>query len=192
MPANPTRRYLPAASFDLFLPVYDPIMRLLGFSAALAPLLAQAELRLGHSVLEVGCGTGTLALLIMQHHRGVSVIGVDPDPKALARAERKAKHAGVQVRFERGFGDALAHPDASFDRVFSSMMFHHVPKDEKPLVLAEIRRVLRPDGRLEFLDFAPADAHVGRQMAKAGFTEVRRLGSRRTIAGTIAYYQATA
>jgi len=189
MPAATTRRYLPAASLDLLLPVYDPIMRLLGFSAALAPLIAQAELGLGHSVLDVGCGTGTLALLIMQHHRGVSVIGVDPDPRALARAERKAQQAGVLIRFERGFGDALAHPDASFDRVFSSMMFHHVPMDEKPLVLAEMRRVLKPGGRLEFLDFD--DSRLPRLMSDVGFTEVRRLGSRRTITRSIAYYQAT-
>jgi ubiquinone/menaquinone biosynthesis C-methylase UbiE len=165
-------------------------MRLLGFRAALAPLVAQAELRPGHAVLDVGCGTGTLALVILEHHPGVSLIGVDPDPRALARAERKAVQAGVRVRFERGFGDSLAHPDASFDRVFSSMMFHHVPADEKPRVLAEIRRVLRPGGRLEFLDFA--NAHLTRQMRDAGFTDVRRPGSRRTIVGVIAYYQATA
>jgi ubiquinone/menaquinone biosynthesis C-methylase UbiE len=190
MPANPERRYLPAASFDFLLPVYDPIMRLLGFSAALGPLVAQAELRLGHSVLEVGCGTGTLALLILQHHRGVSVIGVDPDPKALARAEQKARRAGVAIRFERGFGDALAHADASFDRVFSSMMFHHVPKDEKPLVLAEIRRVLKPGGRLELLDFT--DARMLQRMQEAGFAQARLVGARRTVSRTISYYQATA
>jgi ubiquinone/menaquinone biosynthesis C-methylase UbiE len=190
MPVTPARRYLPAATLDFLLPVYDPLMRLLGYRAALTPLVKQAELQTGDVVLDVGCGTGTLALLIVQHHPDVSVIGVDPDPKALARAERKASRAGVAIQFERGFGDGLAHADAFFDRVFSSMMFHHVPRNERPPVLAEIRRVLKPGGRLEFLDFA--DDQLSRQLRDAGFSEARRLGIRRTIPRSIEYHQASA
>ena len=187
------RRYLPAASLDSLLPAYDPIMRMLGFTRALVSLVAQAELRPGYAVLDVGCGTGTLAILIAQTHQGVSLIGVDPDPKALSRAARKVARAGLAVRFDRGFGDALPYPDGSFDRVFSSMMFHHVPKDEKPRVLADIRRVLRPGGRLEFLDF-PRGTHdlLLQRMREAGFTDARLIGRRVTIAGAIAYCQATA
>ena len=202
------RRFLPAASLDVLLPVYDPIMKLLRFQRALAPLLRQADLQPGHRVLDVGCGTGTLAVMVKRAHPAVRVVGVDPDPRALARAVRKAGRAGAAVRFERGFGDALAHPDAAFDRVFSSMMFHHVPRAEKPAVLAEIHRVLVPRGRLEFLDFAggahsllahvlhgrsasaAADERLLRLMREAGFAQARRLASRPTIAGAIAYYQA--
>jgi len=205
------RRYLPAASRDIFLPAYDPIMKLLGFERALMALLDQAGLRPGHAVLDVGCGTGTLAVLIKQQHPDVDVTGVDPDPRALARAARKASRAGASVRFDRGFGDTLAYDGATFDRVFSSMMFHHVPKREKANVIAEIRRVLKPGGRLEFLDLAggahrSALAHVlhGRElsaaaherltalMEAAGFVDVTRTGGRGTIAGAIAYYQASA
>jgi ubiquinone/menaquinone biosynthesis C-methylase UbiE len=188
------RRYLPAASLDIFLAAYDPIMTLLGFRRALLPLVEQARLEPHHRVLDVGCGTGTLAVLVKQRHPDVEIAGVDPDPKALARAVRKAARANVAVTFHRGFGDALAFPDAAFDRVFSSMMFHHVPKDEKPAVLSEIRRVLKPAGRLEFLDFANDAAHqrmLGR-LRDAGFVDAARTGSRGTIAGAIAYYQASA
>jgi ubiquinone/menaquinone biosynthesis C-methylase UbiE len=184
------RRYLPAASLHFLLPAYDPIMRLLGFRRALGPLLTQAELRPGDRVLDVGCGTGTLAVMIKTAHPDVDVTGVDPDPRALERAVRKAARAGVSIRFDRGFGDALACPDAAFDRVFSSMMFHHVPREEKPSVLREARRVLKPAGRLEFLDFD--NERLLRLMQDAGFADGRRLAARATIAGTIAYYQARA
>jgi ubiquinone/menaquinone biosynthesis C-methylase UbiE len=200
---NAERRYLPAASLDVLLPVYDPIMRLLRFQRALAPLVAQAGLQPEHHVLDIGCGTGTLAVMIRRAHPTVGVTGVDPDPRALARAARKAERSGVAIRFDRGFADALVYPDGTFDRVFSSMMFHHVPSKEKPGVLAEARRVLKPGGRLELLDFAGgthslhARLHPGSfderligLMRASGFAEARRLGTQRTIVGAIAYYQA--
>jgi len=202
------RSYVPAASRDVFLPAYDPIMRLLGFRRALMPLMAQAGLLRGDSVLDIGCGTGTLAILIKQHYPDVTVTGLDPDPRALARAARKVARAGVTVHFDRGFADALEYGDATFDHVFSSMMFHHLRKNDRFKVLTEVRRVLKPGGRLEFLDFAGGAhgllAHVlhGRQaspaatdwlllrMREAGFAEARQLATRPTIAGAIAYYEA--
>jgi ubiquinone/menaquinone biosynthesis C-methylase UbiE len=204
------RRYLPAASVDALLPVYDPIMRLLRFTAALAPLVAQAELRRGFRVLDIGCGTGTLAVMIAKAHPDVSITGIDPDPRALARAAEKVRRAGAAVQLDRGFADELPYRDATFDRVFSSMMFHHVPPGEKPGVLRDVRRVLKPGGRLEFLDFAGGQhtflAHVLhartasaameerllRLMRDCGFAEPRRVGARRTLAGAIACYQALA
>jgi SAM-dependent methyltransferase len=102
----------------------------------------------------------------------------------------------------------MPYPDAAFDRVFSSMMFHHIPRREKPGVLAEVRRVLKPGGRLELLDFAggqrtllaqalhgrapgeSADGRLVRMMSEAGLIGATRIATRRTIAGAIAYYQA--
>jgi ubiquinone/menaquinone biosynthesis C-methylase UbiE len=203
------RRYLPAASLDVLLPIYDPIMHVLRFRAALAPLIAQAALQPEHMVLDIGCGTGTLAVMIAAH-AGIGVVGLDPDPRALARARRKTGRAGVAVHFDRGFADALPYSDASFDRVFSLMMFHHVPRAEKPGVLREARRVLKPGGRLEMLDFAggtysllahvlhgrtasaPAEERLLRLMTDSGFTAARRVATRSTIAGAISYHQATA
>ena len=204
------RKYLPATGLDIFLPAYDPIMALLGFRRALLPLVAQAELKPDHSVLDIGCGTGTLALLLKKLHPTVKVTGVDPDPRALARARRKASRAGVTVTFDRGFADAMQYADGTFDRVFSSMMLHHVPRDEKPKVLAEVRRVLKPGGQLEFLDFAGgthsllAQALHGRQanaaandrllarMREAGLVDAIRTATQGTLFGAIAYYRASA
>jgi ubiquinone/menaquinone biosynthesis C-methylase UbiE len=204
------RRYLPAASRDFLLPLYDPLMSLLGFRQALLPLVEQAALQPDHRVLDVGCGTGTLAIFVKQRFPSIDIVGADPDPKALARANRKAARANVAVRFDRAFGDALSYADATFDRVFSSMMLHHVPRAEKTTLLAEVRRVLKPGGRLELLDFAGGthsllahvlhgrraseamDARLLRGFADAGFVEGRRVATRQTLVGTIGYYQATA
>src|SRR5947209_11351325 len=126
-----SRTYLPAAGHDWSLPLYDPIVKLLGGDAARRALLEQAALRPGQRVLDVGCGTGTLATLTKQLYPDVAVVGLDPDPKALARAKRKAARAAVSIQFDQGFGDELPYPEAWFDCVFSSFMFHHLPPDEK-------------------------------------------------------------
>jgi ubiquinone/menaquinone biosynthesis C-methylase UbiE len=153
------RTYVPAAGHDWSLPLYDPIVKLLGADAARRVLIDQAELRPGHQVLEVGCGTGSLLMLVRRAQPGVELTGLDPDPKALARAQRKANAARAPIRLDRGFADALPYPDASFDRVFSCFMLHHLPDaHEKVGTLREIRRVLRPGGRLHLLDFAHPDS----------------------------------
>jgi ubiquinone/menaquinone biosynthesis C-methylase UbiE len=153
------RTYIPAAGHDWTLPFYDPLVSLLGGDSARLDLVQQAALQPSHRVLEVGCGTGTLLLMIKRSHPRVSLTGLDPDPRALARAQRKADAASVPIQLDRGFSDALPYLDESFDRVFSSFMFHHLTGvEQKQRTLKEIRRVLKQGGRLELLDFAPLDS----------------------------------
>ncbi len=207
---TPDRTFMPAAGRDLFLPLYDPLTKLLGLAAAHAGLLEQAGVQPHWRVLDVGCGTGTLAVTIKRRHPTLDVVALDPDPKALARARRKAARAGVSIRFDRGFSDALPYEDAAFARVFSSMMFHHLRKSERESTLREIHRVLEPGGRLEFLDFASsgshgllarilhpqeqlagnADARLLELMARSGFAGAARVAHRDTVFGRIAFYQA--
>src|SRR5262245_18155400 len=142
------RSYLPAAGHDWFLPLYDPFVRLLGGDAARERLIDQGAIEPGHRVLEIGCGTGGLVLAIKRRYPDATVVGLDPDPKALARADRKAARAGVAIDLDQGFADALPYPESSFERVFSSFMFHHLQGDEKPNTLREVRRVLAPHGSL--------------------------------------------
>jgi ubiquinone/menaquinone biosynthesis C-methylase UbiE len=208
------RSFLPAAGRDFLLPAYDPLTRLLGVDRARRALVDQSALRAYFRVLDVGCGTGSLAVLVKTLYPAVQIVGVDPDPRGLEIARRKAEAVGLSIKFDRGFGDALGYPDASFDRVLSSMMFHHVPDEEKPRMLREVRRVLKPGGRLELLDFDGPDGglhgalgrllhsharlrgnsedRVLRLLTEAGFTSVHRTASTRAFFGRLAYYQASA
>lgn len=162
--------YLPAAGHDWFLPFYDPFVKLLGGDRARRALIDQAALQAGQRVLEIGCGTGEVVLMIKQLHPGVEVVGLDPDARALARARRKAARVGVSIQLDQGFADRLPYADAYFDRVFSSFMFHHLDEDVKELTFREVRRALKPGGSLHLLDFG------GPKSGSRGFL-VRRLHS---------------
>lgn len=172
------------------LPLYDLVHHLFGVQPVHQQMITAAGLSAGHRVLDVGCGTGNLLRTTGKRHPDVELTGLDPDPKALARARRKARRAGVAVRLDRGFAQDLPYPDGSFDRVFSSLMLHHLDTGSKDALLAEVRRVLRPDGLLVLAD-AVVDGHghghgmrrrmseqlrdnvgdsVARRIAAAGFT----------------------
>jgi ubiquinone/menaquinone biosynthesis C-methylase UbiE len=209
---NVQRTYLPAAGRDWALPLYDPLVKLLGADKVRRTLLDQAALQPGHRALDVGCGTGTLAVLIKQLYPAVEVVGLDPDPKALARAMRKAAKARVSVGFDQGFSDQLPYPPESFDRVFSSFMFHHLPVDVREKTLREVRRVLAPGGSLHFVDFEGSQSqgllarhfashHLKENsesrllglMRQAGFTGPMRIRGGTILLGILhfGYYEAT-
>src|SRR5215813_7114620 len=208
------RTYIPAAGHDWALPLYDPIVKLFGGARARKALLDQAAIQPGRRVLDIGCGTGDLVTLIKRLHSDVDVVGLDPDPKALARARRKAERSAVTIQLDQGFSDELPYPDASFDRVFSSFMLHHLQAGEKEKTLREVRRVLKPGGSLHLLDFGGSesgqhgflgrlfhsrnslkdnsDSRIIALMSQAGLANPKVVGRRAMIFGKIAYYQASA
>ncbi len=117
-----------------------------------------ARLATGESLLDVGCGTGTLAIAAKRHvGPNGAVYGVDASPEMLARAEKKAKKAGVEVSFGKGLAEALPIPDAQFDVVLSTVMLHHLPRNARLQFASEIRRVLKPGGRVLAVDFEGMD-----------------------------------
>src|SRR5579859_7654582 len=112
-------------------------------------LLSFAGLKSGESVLDIGCGTGTLAIASGRQVGPTGrVYGIDASPEMIARAERKAKRAGADIKLQKAVAESLPFPDAQFDAVLSTVMLHHLPRTARARLVAEARRVLRPGGRL--------------------------------------------
>jgi ubiquinone/menaquinone biosynthesis C-methylase UbiE len=204
--------YIPAAGRDALLPGYDLLTRLLGMNSVYDTLVAQAELAAGLRVLEIGCGTGNVTTRVKRAELGADVVGTDPDPLALARAQRKARGM-AGIRFERAYAQELPFADGEFDRVLSSMMLHHLDDDVKAGALAEVHRVLRPGGRLHIVDIGGhTTAHHGlaarwmkdgphaagnrgdaipRLLTDAGFDCAEVASRRNRFIGRLTFYRAT-
>jgi ubiquinone/menaquinone biosynthesis C-methylase UbiE len=149
--ATPTRGHMTG-----WAPFYDAItwVLFLGGDSRIRGMTADlARLQPGESVLDVGCGTGTLTLVAKRRVGAGAVAGVDPAPDMVAVARRKASCASLAIDFQVGLVQALPFPDNTFDVVLGSLMLHHVPAEFRPQGFAEIRRVLKPDGRLLAVDF---------------------------------------
>ena len=117
-------------------------------------VLRLARVATGESVLDVGCGTGTLAIAAKRHvGTNGTVHGVDASPEMIARAEKKAKKAGVEVFVRQGLAEALPVPDAQFDVFLSTVMLHHIPRKARLECAKQMRRVLKPGGRVLAVDF---------------------------------------
>jgi len=116
-------------------------------------VLDRAGVQNGERVLDLACGTGTLALEVLQRAPGARVTGVDGDPKILERARTKAERAGAEVAFDEGLSTELPYADATFDVVLSTLFFHHLSDEAKRSSADEIHRVLRPAGRVVVADW---------------------------------------
>lgn len=206
-------RYVPAAGHDLFLPLYDPLVRLLMRESTLRQrFLEQANIDCHHHVLDLGCGTGTMAILIRQHRPESTVVGVDGDSKVLAIARRKAAKASPSIHFDESLADRLPYSKRSFDRVLCSLVFHHLTHDGKIGALREVHRVLKPGGSFHLADFGPPvgwyaalvarvlsrgeqlrenlEGCLPQLMAEAGFQEIKERGSLNTTFGTVVFLSA--
>ncbi|MEJ2206387.1 MAG: methyltransferase domain-containing protein, partial [Gemmatimonadota bacterium] len=130
-------------------------------------MLDAADLQPGQHVLDVGCGTGTLAVAaaIVVGDDG-RVFGVDPAGEMIARARRKAEEAGADVELDVAAVESLPYPDGCMDVVISTLVFHHLTRRLQGLAVAEMRRVLLPGGRLVVIDFGGA-RQIGRLTAHA-------------------------
>jgi ubiquinone/menaquinone biosynthesis C-methylase UbiE len=189
---------------------YDRAIRVwtreLRWRGAMVDLLAA---RSGETIADVGCGTGSFAILLKTLHPEVTVVAIDPDEQALGIARDKASREGVEIDWRQGFADAL--PPQGADAVTSSLVFHQVPLAGKRSGMAAMYRALKPGGRLVLADYGRqaglmrllfrltvqrldgvadtqpnADGVLPGLIAGAGFAEVTERERIHTITGTIA------
>jgi len=204
-------RYIPALRFERLTALYDPLVALTTRERAFkARVLERAAIESDESVLDLACGTGTLALAAYALAPGATVSGIDGDAAILERARAKALRAGAPIEFDKGLSTALPYAADSFDVVVSTLFFHHLDDDAKRRSAEEARRVLRPGGRLivgdwgrpqdpamrlailpvQLLDgFETTSGNVAGRipavLKKAGFAEVSVTDRMRTPLGTI-------
>lgn len=156
-------RYIPALGYKILTPLYDPIVAFTcregKFKQA---LLTQAGIKNGHQVLDLGCGTGTLAVQVKRSIPGAKVISIDGDEQILEIARSKSKKEGVKVEFHRCDASQLPFDNNRFDRVVSSLFFHHLIMDQKISAIREVFRVLRPGGELHVADWGKPTSRMMR------------------------------
>jgi ubiquinone/menaquinone biosynthesis C-methylase UbiE len=149
--------------YDLFEWVVDPLLFRGQLRALWRRTIGLARLQPGEQALDVGCGTGTLALEVARRvGRTGRVAGIDPGAQQIARARVKAARRHAPIEFQIAVIEELPFPDQTFDVVFSTLMMHHLPAPLKRQGLAEIARVLKPGGRLVIGDFVRMQDRTGR------------------------------
>ncbi|HLK09887.1 MAG TPA: class I SAM-dependent methyltransferase [Candidatus Binatia bacterium] len=166
--ATTREAFVPALGVDWLTPLYDWVGWLVGEDRFKRHLVADARIAPRHRVLDLGCGTGTLVLLVKRLCPDARVTGIDIDPTILALARAKIRRAGIDVSIEEGSATALPFADGVFDRVLTSLVLHHLTTAQKRAALAEARRVLAPGGALHVADWGKPH-NLLMQVASFGF-----------------------
>ncbi|MDX2090722.1 MAG: class I SAM-dependent methyltransferase [Kofleriaceae bacterium] len=204
------KRYVPALGFHRLSGLYDPLIRCWSAAARIrASVIDALDVRPGQRLLELGAGPGRLAIALKRRYPDATIDALDTDAGMIARARRNAAKAGVDIMFHEG--DMTRLPDLGhFDRVYSTMVFHHLRPQAKREALADAHRVLERDGCFVVVDFGvprdflqralfsciqqPLDGFTNttphrdgsfEQVVRETFAEVRSAAVWKTVAGTV-------
>lgn len=152
--SNKNDTYVPALRYRWLTRFYDPVVALTTREKVFKrKLLDQITSTNAEHVLDLACGTGTLARMIKLENPATTVHGLDGDPEILELARRKSHNGGQDVHFDQGMSFAMPYPDDTFDIVVSSLFFHHLSAINKQRTLAEVQRVLKAGGRFLVCDW---------------------------------------
>jgi len=147
-------KYIPALNRNWLTPLYDPLLKWVMREETFKRYIVEhSHLETGQKVLDLGCGTGTLTIKIKQFLPQIDLFGLDGDLSVLQIARDKADTAGVDIKWEKGLAYDLPYPTASFDRVVSVLMIHHLTAPNKIKAFQEVFRILKPGGEFHLLDF---------------------------------------
>ena len=208
--------FTPALGFRWLTRLYDPVLRAtLKEEKFKGMLVEQAGIGPGQRVLDLGCGTGTLTIMLARACAQAEVVGLDADPEVIEIARRKITAAGVRVELFQAMAFAPPFEAKSFDRVVSSLVLHHLSRADKQRTFSKLRELLKPDGELHIADWGQAQnalmrlAFLGVQLLdgfestsdnvegrliplleEAGFESVEETHREMTLFGTLALYRA--
>ncbi|MBA3073485.1 MAG: class I SAM-dependent methyltransferase [Anaerolineae bacterium] len=159
-------KYIPALNQNWLTPLYDPVLKWgMREETFKHYLIENAHLEPGQKVLDLGCGTGTLTVQMKQFSPFIDLTGLDGDQQVLSIAKEKADAAGVDINWKHGLAFDLPFEAASFDRVISSLMIHHLTAPNKRKAFQEVFRVLKPGGEFFLMDFGKPTSFLMRLVA---------------------------
>ena len=210
------RAYVPALGDHRLSPFYDATVSLMTCERTWRrAFIKQIDPTPRDIILDVGCGTGTLAIELAKACPGASVYGIDPDTEILSRAELKARDADVLVHFAKGYAQETAAARVRPNKIVSSLVLHQVPLAGKQLAILSAFAALRHGGELHIADYGEqksplmrlafrqvqaldgfkttqpnADGILPALMIEAGFTDVRTNVVIPTPTGAISLYAA--
>ena len=212
--------YTPALGYERLTPLYDIAVALLTRERLWRNMLvSQVSPNSSDRILDVGCGTGTLAIQLKSEAPAVNVVALDPDPSVILRAQRKANKKNLEIDWRVGFLDEpISESLGKFTKVVSSLVLHQTPLKEKRRILRLARSLLRTGGTLHIADYGcqpswlmrklfrntvqridgipdtqpNADGVLPDLMKSAGFTDVRETSLIGTLTGSISVYRAKA
>ncbi|MHB8855065.1 MAG: class I SAM-dependent methyltransferase [Bellilinea sp.] len=206
--------YIPALNQNWLTPLFDPLLRYIMHEEIFKQrLVDQANPQPNERILDLGCGTGTLAIMIQRRQPAAEIIGLDGDDQVLEIARQKAIRAGLTaIRWDKGLADIPPYSADSFDKVVSSLMLHHLTLPNKRRAFQEVFRVLKPGGSFHIADFGPphdglmrfvssymsrfertADNFRGQiplLLTETGFSQVEETGHLRSAFGPLSLYRA--
>lgn len=205
------KEYIPALKYDWLTRFYDPVVQLTmpekKFKSALINLM---KIEPSHKILDFGCGSLTLSLMGAEAHPKAEFYGIDIDEKILSIASLKLASALQRISIQQYDGTKIPYPENYFDRVMSSLVFHHLTLRQKYDSLKELFRVLKPSGEIHIADFGRPSGKLQRigfygvqfldgfettndsvknalpkAMTDCGFSEVEEKGVFKTLVGTV-------
>ncbi|MBL9096456.1 MAG: methyltransferase domain-containing protein [Alphaproteobacteria bacterium] len=151
-----SRSYVPALGDHRLSPFYDATIALMTCERTWRrALVRQIAPEPRDVILDIGCGTGSLAIQLKRACPSASIYGVDPDPDILTRAEEKARDADVLVHFSQGYAQDAGTIAARIrpNKLVSSLVLHQIPLAGKRMALLAALDALRPGGELHIADY---------------------------------------
>jgi len=207
--------YIPALGKRWLTPLYDLAISLLTREKTWrSRLIKQISPKPREEILDVGCGTGSLAILLKEKELGIQITGIDPDPGVLSIAQRKIEHQLLEIKLIQGFLEpSLFPPGKQFGKITSSLVLHQVSVEEKQRILQTAYDRLSVDGSIHIADYglqrtalmrglfrivqkldgveftAPnAEGIIPKLMVEAGFEDVKETFVLPTPTGSISLY----